>query len=394
MKFSHKLKQLSHNVFAEMDTAKAKVKAQGKTIIDLSLGSSDLPTPEAVIQTIKESLDDPSTHAYVLHNATLEFRQEVAKWYSKRYGISINPETEVLPLIGCQEGTAHLPIALLDPGDFALLTDPGYPSHEGGIYLANGQIYTMSLLAENQFLPVYEDIPQEILTQAKLMILNYPHNPTSATATVEFFRKTVNFCRENDIVLIHDFPYADIYFTGTPQPPSVLQADVNKEVSVEFFTFSKSYNMGGFRIGFAVGNSQVIKALRQVKSVVDFNQYRGILNGAITALKCPDQVVKNTVKIYEERRDYLVKALQEIGWEVASPSATLYLWAKLPQKWTSTSVDFCIQLVEETGVALTPGSGFGKAGEGYVRFALVRSPEILAIATEKIAQFFQAKGIN
>jgi aspartate/methionine/tyrosine aminotransferase len=394
MKFSHKLKQLSHNVFAEMDTAKAKVKAQGKTIIDLSLGSSDLPTPEAVIQTIKESLDDHSTHAYVLHNATLEFRQEVAQWYSKRYGISINPETEVLPLIGCQEGTAHLPIALLDPGDFALLTDPGYPSHEGGIYLANGQIYTMSLLAENQFLPVYEDIPQEILTQAKLMILNYPHNPTSATATVEFFRKTVNFCRENDIVLIHDFPYADIYFTGTPQPPSVLQADVNKEISVEFFTFSKSYNMGGFRIGFAVGNSQVIKALKQVKSVVDFNQYRGILNGAITALKCPDQVVKNTVKIYEERRDYLVKALQEIGWEVASPSATLYLWAKLPEKWTSTSVDFCIQLVEETGVALTPGSGFGKAGEGYVRFALVRSPEILAIATEKIAQFFQAKRIN
>lgn len=393
MKFAQKLQHLSHNVFADMDTAKTKASAQGINIIDLSLGSSDLPTPEPIINTIKESLDDHSSHAYVLHNGTLEFRKAAAFWYTKRYGISINPDTEILPLIGCQEGTAHLPLAILDPGDYALLTDPGYPSHEGGIRLANGQIYAMPLLAENQFLPVYEDIPKDILKQAKLMILNYPHNPTSATATIEFFRKTIKFCQKNEIVLIHDFPYADIYFTGTPQPPSVLQADVNKEVSVELFTFSKAYNMGGFRIGFAVGNAQLIKALKQVKSVIDFNQYRGILNGAITALKSPEETVKKTVKVFEERSHYLVKSLKAIGWDISSPSATLYLWAKLPEKCKLNSVDFCIQLVEETGVALTPGSGFGKSGEGYVRFALVLEPEILEIATQKIAQFFKAKGM-
>jgi len=389
MQLSQKLEHLSHNVFADMDTAKTKAEAQGKTIIDLSLGSSDLPTPEPIIDTIRESLNDSKNHAYLLHHGTLEFRKAAAFWYTKRYGISINPDTEVLPLIGCQEGTAHLPLTILNPGDYALLTDPGYPSHIGGVHLANGQIYYMPLLAENQFLPIYENIPQDIIKQAKLMVLNYPHNPTSAMATIEFFRKTVRFCQENKIVLIHDFPYADIYFTGTPQPPSVLQADVNKEISIELFTFSKSYNMGGFRIGFAVGNQQLIKALKQVKSVIDFNQYKGILNGAITALQCPDQIVKKTVKVFEQRRDYLIQSLKAIGWEVPTPLATLYLWAKLPPKCQLNSVDFCIKLVEETGVALTPGSGFGQSGEGYVRFALVLEPEILEIATQKIGQFLQ-----
>ena len=393
MELSQKLNQLSYNVFADMDLVKTEAKALGKTVIDLSLGSSDLPTPKIVLNAIKESLNDTSTHGYLLHDGTLEFRKEASFWYTKKYGIVINPNTEVLPLIGCQEGTAHLPLAILNPGDFALLTDPGYPSHAGGVHLASGQIYNMPLLAENKFLPVYEDIPKDIVKQAKLMILSYPHNPTSAIASVEFFRKTINFCQTNKIILIHDFPYADIYFTGTSQPPSIFQADVNKEIAIEFFTFSKSYNMGGFRIGFAIGNAQLIKALKQVKSAIDFNQYKGILNGAIAALKSPPELVKNTVSIFEQRRDAFIKSLQDIGWNVSTPCATLYLWAKLPEKWNSTDIDFCVQLLKEKGVATSPGSGFGKSGKGYVRFALVKDTEILEIAAQKIAQFFKDKDI-
>jgi aspartate/methionine/tyrosine aminotransferase len=244
----------------------------------------------------------------------------------------------------------------------------------------------MALLAENNFLPQFNDIPSEVLNKAKMMVLNYPHNPTSATASLDFFESAIKFCQSNNIVLVHDFPYMDIVFDEN-KPPSVLQVDTKKEVSIEFFTFSKSYNMGGFRIGFAIGNSQLITALKQIKSVVDFNQYKGILNGAITALTSSQECVKETVKTYQERRDFLIGELNKIGWNVPTPSATLYVWAKLPKKWEKDSIKFCVELVKQTGVALSPGAGFGDNGEGYVRFALVKTPEILQEAVEKIAIF-------
>jgi aspartate/methionine/tyrosine aminotransferase len=393
MQFAERLKTLPTNVFAEMDRAKASARSARKELIDLSLGSSDLPVSSPIIAAIEQSLRDSSTHGYLLYQGTQDFRTAAAHWYTHRFGIAIDPETEVLLLIGSQEGTAHLPLALLDPGDFALLLDPGYPSHAGGVYLAGGQVYPMPLLAENQFLPVLEDIPKPVLEQAKMMVLSYPHNPTSAIAPLSFFQQAVSFCREHDLILVHDFPYVDIFFDQTTPPPSVFHADPHKEVSIEFFTFSKSYNMGGFRIGYAIGNAQLIQALRQIKAVVDFNQYRGILNGAIAALQGSQDTVKQTVGIFQKRRDTFVQALHRIGWQVPVPQATMYVWAKLPDPWQTDSMGFCTQLVAETGVAASPGSGFGKGGEGYVRFALVRDPEILEIAVAKLADFLQRSGV-
>ncbi len=391
MQFAKRLQPLQANVFADMDQAKAKAKASGQDIIDLSLGSSDLPPSEHVLAAIRESLSDKNTHGYLLFHGTQAFRQAAADWYTQKFGIPVNPETEVLPLVGSQEGTAHLPLAVMNPGDFALLLDPGYPSHAGGVYLAGGQIYTMPLLAENKFLPVFEDIPTPVLAQARMMVLSYPHNPTSAIAPLSFFQEAVAFCRQHDLVLVHDFPYADLVFEDTAAAPSVLQADPDKAVSIEFFTFSKSYNMGGFRIGYAIGNAQLIRALRQVKAVIDFNQYLGIMNGAIAALQGPQDGVKASVEVFRQRRDTFIEALHRIGWQVPTPAATMYIWAKLPEPWTNDSIKFCTQLVEQTGVAASPGAGFGKAGEGYVRFALVHEPAILETVVERISVFLQTQ---
>jgi aspartate/methionine/tyrosine aminotransferase len=393
MQFAKRLQPLQSNVFADMDRAKAMAVAAGRELIDLSLGSSDLPAENHVIEAIAKSLYDPSTHGYLLFRGTQGFRQAAAQWYEHKFGIKVDPETEVLPLIGSQEGTAHLPLAILNPGDFALLLDPGYPSHVGGVYLASGQIYTMPLTAENNFLPVLTDIPTPVLAQSKLMVLSYPHNPTSAIAPLSFFEEAVAFCQQHNIVLVHDFPYVDLVFTETPNPqslvPSILQADPEKSVSIEFFTLSKSYNMGGFRIGYAIGNAQLIQALRQVKAAVDFNQYLGILNGAIAALTGNQAGVKVAVDTFRQRRDTFINALHRIGWNVPTPEATMYIWAKLPEPWSNNSVKFCTELVKKTGVAASPGAGFGKAGEGYVRFALVQEPPILEIAVERIAEFLK-----
>ncbi|MBD1923119.1 LL-diaminopimelate aminotransferase [Microcoleus sp. FACHB-831] len=405
MQFAKRLQPLQSNVFADMDRAKAASRASGKDIIDLSLGSSDLPTSPHVIDAIAQSLSDPSTHGYLLFNATKDFRIAAANWYTQKYGIPVDPETEVLPLIGSQEGTAHLPLAVLNPGDFALLLDPGYPSHVGGVYLASGQIYPMPIVAENKFLPVFEDIPAPVLAQSRMMVLSYPHNPTAAIAPLSFFKEAVAFCQQHNIVLVHDFPYVDLVFPQdgnehTPEAglisnptslaPSILQADPDKSVSIEFFTLSKSYNMGGFRVGYAIGNADLIRALRQVKAAVDFNQYKGIFNGAIAALSGPQEGVKAMVDTFRSRRDAFINALHRIGWHVNTPDATMYVWAKLPENWAENSVEFCTKLVENTGVAASPGAGFGKSGEGYVRFALVHEPHILEAAVDRISVFLRS----
>lgn len=393
MQFARRLEDLASNVFADMDRAKTQAKNSGMEIIDLSLGSSDLPVAEETIKVIETALYDPSTHGYLLHAGTKDFRVAVANWYTNRFNIPVDPETEVLPLIGSQEGTAHLPLAILNPGDVALLQDPGYPSHAGGVYLAGGEIYPMPLLAENDFLPVLEDIPGATLAKAKMMILSYPHNPTTAIAPLAFFKQAVSFSQQHNLVLVHDFPYLDLVFDNQTQTnintlaPSVFQADPQKDRTIEFFTMSKSHNMGGFRIGYAIGNSSLIMALRQIKAVIDFNQYLGILNGAIAALSESQKSVRQTVATFQQRRDVFVQALNDIGWQVASPPATMYIWAKLPQPWQNSSVEFCTKLVAQTGIAVAPGAGFGKAGEGYVRFALVKDPETLRQAAAKIKQF-------
>ena len=388
MQFADRLQPLQRNVFADMDTAKANARAAGRDLIDLSLGSSDLPTAPHVLEAIAQSLPDPHTHGYLLFSGTRSFREAVAQWYEGKFGVGLDPETEVLPLIGSQEGTAHLPLAVLNPGDVALLQDPGYPSHAGGVYLASGAIYPMPLLAEHHFLPQFDTIPATILAKARLMVLSYPHNPTTATASLDFFQHAVAFCQRHNLVLAHDFPYGDFMFDGT-LAPSVLQADLNKTISIEFFTMSKSYNMGGFRVGYAVGNSDLIRALRQVKACVDFNQYQGILNGAIAALTSDQSIPQTTVNTFKERRDTFIQTLHHMSWDVPTPSATMYVWAKLPAPWDRHSIKFCTELVQATGVAASPGAGFGTSGEGYVRFALVHSPERLAIAAKRMAQFIE-----
>lgn len=386
MQLANRLLSFKSNVFAEMDQAKQLARTKGQEIIDLSLGSSDLPVSSRILDVIGRSLLDPSTHGYLLFHGTRPFREAAANWYEKKFGIAVDPETEVLPLIGSQEGTAHLPLAILNPGDYALLQDPGYPSHAGGVYLAGGKVHPMPLKAENHFLPVFEDIPSDVVQKARMMVLSYPHNPTTAIATLDFFQRAVYFCQAHGIVLVHDFPYVDLAFTAQPMP-SVLQADCDLNCSIEFFTFSKSYNMGGFRIGYAIGNANLIYGLRQIKTIVDFNQYQGILAGATTALTTCDDEVTQTVATFKARRDAFVNALHKIGWQVTTPDATMYVWAKLPDPWQQNSIEFCKALVAQTGVAASPGAGFGSCGEGYVRFALVHEPAMLKTAVDRIAGF-------
>ncbi len=390
MQFADRIIPLQQNVFADIDRAKAQVKQSGLSVIDLSLGSSDLPTSPAILETIAAALQDPSTHGYLLFNGTQKFRSAAALWYERKFGLAIDPETEVLPLIGSQEGTAHLPLAILNPGDYALLLDPGYPSHAGGVHLAGGKIYPMPISAKTDFLPIFKDIPKDVLNQSRMMVLSYPHNPTSAIASLSFFQEAVQFCRNHNLVLVHDFPYVDLFFGSDPMP-SVLQADLSKSCSIELFTLSKSYNMGGFRIGYAIGNRELIQALRQIKATVDFNQYRGILDAASVALTGSQNCVSHTVETFRERSATFVKAMAAIGWPVAMPDAAMYIWAKIPdslgERYSQQSMKFCIDLMKATGVIASPGVGFGSGGEGYVRFALVCAPEVLLEAVDRIGKF-------
>jgi aspartate/methionine/tyrosine aminotransferase len=386
MHLATRLQPLESNVFALMDRAKQLARSNGKDSIDLSLGSSDLPVSPRILDEIARSLQDPSTHGYLLFHGTHSFREAVAVWYEQKFGLAVDPETEVLPLIGSQEGTAHLPLAVLDPGDYALLLDPGYPSHAGGVILAGGQIYRMPLLAEHGFLPVFADVPAAIVQQARMMMLSYPHNPTTATADLAFFKEAVAFCQTHNIILVHDFPYVDLVFDGATAP-SIFQADPQRTCTIEFFTLSKSYSMGGFRVGFAIGNAELIQGLRKVKSIVDFNQYQGILNGAAAALTSSQSEIDRIVTTFRQRRDVFIEALHQKGWQVPTPAATMYVWAYLPEPWRSDSVEFCKALVAQTGVCASPGSGFGPSGEGYVRFALVRDAMVLKTAVDRIASF-------
>jgi aspartate/methionine/tyrosine aminotransferase len=384
VRLAQRLAPLAQNVFADMDQTKAQVVAQGMDVIDLSLGSSDLPTQPEILAVIESALQDQRTHGYLLFHGTQAFRRAAATWYEGRYGVGVDPETEVLPLIGSQEGTAHLPLAVLNPGDYAILLDPGYPSHAGGVALAGGQMYRLRLRAEQGFLPDFGQIPSHVLERARLVVLSYPHNPTAAVADLAMMQAAVDFCRRHDLVLCHDFPYADLVF-GETLPPSVLQADRDKRVSVEFFSMSKSYNMGGFRLGYAIGNPELILALRRVKAAVDFNQYGGILRAGAQALLGDQTGVRAMVNTFRERRDRFVAALHGMGWSVPVPPATMYVWAPLPPAWAGRSLEFCQHLVTKTGVAGCPGVGFGPGGEGYVRFALVHPPARLQEAVDRMA---------
>ncbi|TKI59003.1 aminotransferase class I/II-fold pyridoxal phosphate-dependent enzyme [Brevibacillus antibioticus] len=381
---SKRLNHLSADIFSEMEARKREV-AKTRTVYDLSIGSPDQQPDEKLLQTLIHAIWQPTSFRYPLSEGTAAFREEVARWYQYRFGVELAPDGEVHSLMGSQDGLAHFALAWTDPGDIVLVPDPGYPIYEGSVHLAGAVPYRMPLRAENEFLPKLTDIPEEIAARATFIILNYPNNPVSAVATLAFFEEVVAFAKRFDIIVVHDLAYSEMVFDGY-QAPSFLQVPGAKEVGIEFNSFSKSFNMAGCRIAYVVGNADIIKPLAIVKSNIDYGVFLPVQQMAIEALrKDRESGGENTVApVYQERRDVLLGALAKAGWSIPSPKATMFVWAAVPNGWTSR--EFAFALLEKAGVVVVPGSAFGEEGEGYVRIALVQPPEILLEAVAAIDQ--------
>ena len=366
------------SVFALMDAAKERARAAGHGILDLSIGSSDQSPPEAALEALREATRDPATYRYPLFSDTRPLREAAAAYLQRRFGLAVDAGTEVLPLIGAQEGLAHLLLAITDPGDTLLLPDPCYPPYLGAAAIAGLNVVTLPLLPERGFLPDLDAIPANV--RPRVLLLNYPNNPTSAVADAAFFARAAAWCRSRGALLIHDHPYAELTF-GDYRAPSALEAGL--EGSVELHSLSKTHHLGGFRVGFAVGDRQVMAALARVKGAVDFHPYLGIQRAATVALGLPDKVGRRGAQVFQQRRDALVPALRQLGWEVALPQASMYVWARVPG--LEDSVAYAVRAAESTGVAVSPGRAFGERGEGFVRFALVQPPEALVEAARRLA---------
>ncbi|WP_272976765.1 aminotransferase class I/II-fold pyridoxal phosphate-dependent enzyme [Deinococcus geothermalis] len=366
------------SVFALMDAAKERARATGYSVIDLSIGSSDQPPPEAALEALRAATRDPATYRYPLFSDTRPLREAAAAYLQRRFGLAVDAEAEVLPLIGAQEGLAHLLLAVTDPGDTLLLPDPCYPPYLGAAAVAGLNVLTLPLLPERGFLPDLDAVPANV--RPRVLLLNYPNNPTSAVADTAFFARAAAWCRSRGALLIHDHPYAELTF-GDYRAPSALEAGLTG--SVELHSLSKTHHLGGFRVGFAVGDRQAIAALARVKSTVDFHPYLGIQRAATAALGLPDEVGRTGARVFQQRRDALVPALRHLGWEVALPQASMYVWARVPG--LEDSVAYALRAAETTGVVVSPGRAFGERGEGFVRFALVQPPELLTEAARRLA---------
>ncbi|WP_291427057.1 aminotransferase class I/II-fold pyridoxal phosphate-dependent enzyme [Deinococcus sp.] len=373
------------SVFSLMDAAKSRALGRGFDIIDLSIGSSDLHPPQAVLEVLREAVLDPATYRYPLFSDTAPLRDAAASYMQRRFGVGLNAGTELLPLIGAQEGLAHLLLAVTDPGDTLLLPDPCYPPYWGAAAVAGLNVVTVPLLPENGFLPDLNALNLEV--RPRVLLLNYPNNPTSAVADLQFFQQAAAWCREQGTLLIHDHPYADLTF-GDYRAPSALQTGLSGVV--ELHSLSKTHHMGGFRVGFAAGDAGAIAALARVKGATDFHPYLGIQRPAALALSLLDEVGRAGADTFQTRRDALVPALRSIGWEVQWPEASMYAWARVPG--LTDSVQFAVQAAEQTGVLVSPGRAFGAQGEGFVRFALVHPPEVLQAAAERLRRFGEAGG--
>lgn len=382
---SHRLLPLAAGIFSELHEHKGIARASGHNIIDLTVGSPDLSPPKAIMEALAGYAEDKANYGYTL-TAIPSFLAAVADFYNKRYGVELNPLREVVQLMGSQDGLAHLALALLNPGDHVLVPDPGYPIYSASVQIAGGQTYPMPLLAEHGFLPQLETIPLEILRRTRFMILSYPGNPVTALASQEFFEKAIAFARQHEILIVHDFAYSELVFDGV-RPVSLLSLPGAKEVSIEFNSLSKTFNMAGCRIGYAVGNETALRALGLLKSHIDYGVFYPIQKAAELALQSDFRELDTLANTYQNRRDALVSSLSQAGWQVQSPPATMFVWARLPEGWSSRG--FAFQLLNETGVAVTPGDAFGTNGEGYVRMALVQSEDQLREAAEKIGRFLK-----
>lgn len=384
MRLAKRLSSLPPYLFAEMDQRLAELRARGVDVIRLDIGSPDMPPNGEIIEALARSARRPDRHGYPGYYGLLELRRAIADYYARRFGVELDPEGEVLALIGSKEGLANLSLAFLDSGDVALVPDPAYPTYELGAYLAGGTVYHLPLLAERDFLPDLATIPAEVVRRAKLLWLNYPNNPTSAVASLEFFAEAVAFAREHDLLLCHDAPYCDITYEGY-RPPSLLQVEGAKEVAIEFNSLSKTYNMAGWRIGMVVGNRAAIKALAQVKTNVDSGVFTAIQEAAVVALTGDQTWLESRNAIYQERRDIILEGLAAVGIKARKPLATLYVWAEVPEGYTSA--EFAGKLLAEKGVSFTPGSAYGKYGEGYLRISVGMATPRVREAMERLKEF-------
>jgi LL-diaminopimelate aminotransferase len=362
-----RLQALPLYLFAELDRKKTALRAKGVDLIDLGVGDPDIPTPKRIIERMREAILDPRSHRYPSYEGLREFREAVSLWYERRFGVTLDPDNEVLTLIGSKEGIAHIPLAFIDPGAYSLVPSPGYPVYHAGTIFAGGRSFFMTLKEEGGFLPDLEQVPVAVAEAATLLFINYPNNPTAAVADKVFFAKVVEFARRYDLIVCHDAAYSEISFDGYA-PPSFLEVDGAREVGMEFHSLSKTYNMTGWRLGFAVGNKEILAGLGKTKTNIDSGVFQAVQLAGIEALAGEQTEVEQMRALYQGRRDLMIRGLRAVGLDVTSPKATFYLWIKVLPGYTSVS--FASRVLEEAGVAITPGSGFGEAGEGYVRLAL------------------------
>ena len=378
---AQRLEQLPPYLFAEIDKKKQEALKRGMDLINLGIGDPDLPTPPHIVRRLQEAATNPQHHQYPSYEGMLSFRQAVADWYRRRFGVTLDPETEVLSLIGSKEGIGHLPLAFLDPGDVALIPNPGYPVYQAGTVFAGGVPYPMPLLKENGFLPDLDAIPTDIVKKAKILWLNYPNNPTGASASQEFLAQAVAFARRHRLILAHDAAYSEIAFDGY-RPGSILAVEGAQEAAIEFHSLSKTYNMTGWRIGFAVGCAEVLAGLGQIKTNLDSGIFQAVQEAGVEALTGPQECIEQMRKVYQERRDVLVEGLLGLGYAVEKPRASFYVWIGVPKGFRSTG--FCAHLLSQAGIVTTPGVGFGKYGEGYIRAALTVDVSRIREAVERL----------
>ena len=367
MKVSKRIEELPPYLFVRISQKIAERKSRGEKVISFGMGDPDIATPDSIIQRLCREAKVPANHRYPETYGLPEFRRAIAQWYERRFGVVLDPDKEVLPLIGSKEGIGHIAFCFIDPGDIALIPDPAYPVYSVSTMFAGGEAYFMPLTEDNGFLPDLERVPPEVARRAKVLWLNYPNNPTGAVAGIDFFKKAVAFAKEYDLVVCHDAPYTEVAFDGY-RPPSFLEVPGAKDVGVEFHSLSKSYNMTGWRVGMAVGNAQIRDALMRFKSNLDSGIPQAIQYAAIEALRGDQSCIEEHNAIYQRRRDRIVKVLREVGLRVTPPKASLYIWAGIPDGYTSA--EYATKLLDGAGVVVTPGTGYGKYGEGYIRLSL------------------------
>lgn len=391
MRLAQRVQQLPPYLFARISQLIAEKRAQGVDVISLGIGDPDLPTPPHILESLKQAADEPANHRYPESDGLPEFRRAIAKWYLDRHGVELDPDTEVLPLIGSKEGIGHFALCLIDPGDVALVTDPGYPVYEIGTMFAGGETVRLPLREEDGWLPRLDEIPADVARRAQVIWLNYPNNPTGAIADVAFFERAIAWAKEHDVVIAHDLAYADVAYDGYV-PPSIFEVDGAHDVAIEFNSLSKSFNMTGWRVGMAVGNATLINALMRVKTNLDSGIPQAIQQMAMTALADPRDAIESHNAIYQRRRDRTVEVLRALGLRVEPPKASLYVWARLPEGERS-SAEFAARLIDATGVVVTPGASYGEAGEGYIRISLTTPDDRLDEALDRLGRFARGEQV-